>query len=123
MGWLRGAPQAPNPAASDAALAARVQQEELLQLAAARRAQTGESSGGDADVAGKVYLDDPVWGRWVSAQWMAPQGVMAVHGWATIFTHNGYPFCFHFSFAFTPLSLHYLFPLSAGATWPPWHTA
>lgn len=71
MGWLRGAPQAPTPAASDAALAARTQQDELLQLAAARRAQTGESSGGDADVAGKVYLDDPVWGRWVSARQIA----------------------------------------------------
>ena len=121
MGWLRGAPLAPNPAASDAALAARVQQEELLQLAAARRAQTGESSGGDADVAGKVYLDDPVWGRWVSAQWMAPQGVMAVHDWATTFSQL-IPFLFPLFICFHT-SLHYLFPLSVGATWPPWHTA
>ena len=100
MGWLRGAPQAPNPAASDAALAARVQQEELLQLAAARRAQTGESSGGDADVAGKVYLDDPVWGRWVSAWWMAPRGRKRL-SWRRLFSQR--ILFFFFFFALTPL--------------------
>ena len=54
--------------ASEAAQANRqeMEAEMLRQIALARQSQTGTSaSPEDAEIAGRVYLDDPVWGRWV----------------------------------------------------------
>ena len=68
--WWRGNPPlSPPPAAGrdpDAQLALRLQQEEY---AAARRQQAAAAAapggGADGDLAGRAYVDDPVWGRWV----------------------------------------------------------
>ena len=70
--WFRGAPSAPGASAtapSDAAIAARLQQAELLAMANEHRVQV--PPGVDREIAGKAYIDDPVWGRWVRP-WARP---------------------------------------------------
>lgn len=72
--WFRGIPSATTPSVSDAELAGRLQREEyLLSQQQHQQGAQQQAQGADADIAGKAYMDDPVWGRWVSARSHPPK--------------------------------------------------
>ena len=65
FGLRRSAPSAPQPVSSDAAYARQLQDLEAAAASASRRSPADSNVTYDPSLVGKLYLDDPVWGRWV----------------------------------------------------------